>query len=67
MDKNSTKILITAEELLGKTSGREPPCEENCWWILNTQDEKEAGATYDRNKSEKNVSLENANKEQKTS
>ena len=37
--ENSTMILKTAEELLGKTSGRGPPNEkESWWWSLNTQD-----------------------------
>ena len=69
--ENSTMILKTAEELLGKTSGRGPPNEkESWWWSLNTQDKikrkKEARRAYDRNESEENrLGWKNVNKEVK--
>ena len=62
-------ILQTAEELLGKTSGRGPPNEkESWWWNLNTQDKikrkKKPRRAHDRNESEENrLAWKNAKKE----
>ena len=57
--ENSTMIMRTAEELLGKTSGKGAPNDkESWWWNQDTQDKikrkREAGIIFKRNESVEN-------------
>ncbi|XP_066947062.1 uncharacterized protein [Macrobrachium rosenbergii] len=69
--ENSTMILRTAEELLGKTSGRGPPNDkESWWWNQDTQDKvkrkRESRIIYERDESVENeMAWKIANKEAK--
>ena len=69
--KNSAMIIRTAEELLGKTSGKGPPNDkESWWWSQDTQDKikrkRETGIVYKRNESVENeLAWKNAKKEAK--
>ncbi|XP_066990469.1 uncharacterized protein [Macrobrachium rosenbergii] len=69
--ENSTMILRTAEELLGKTSRRGPPNDkESWWWNQDTQDKikrkREARIIYERDESVENeIIWKIANKEAK--
>ena len=69
--ENSAMIIRTAEELLGKTSGRGPPNDkESWWWNQDTQDKikrkREAGIAYKRNETVENkLAWKSAKKEAK--
>ena len=57
--ENSAMLMRTAEELLGKTSGKGPPNDkESWWWSQETQEKikrkREAGIVYKKNRTAEN-------------